>query len=166
MMTTTAKFRHIGKPEKEPYHYTECGLDDVYLVNGYTIERTNYGEGVSISHVDELHNAIGHFLVTEKKALCGKELRFLRKEMNLTQAELGRLVGLSDQQVARWEKDKYEIPSAADYLVRYFYLQHIKAPDDLRNLIEMLKDMDAQPSDQLIFEPTKEGWKPRFAEAA
>jgi DNA-binding transcriptional regulator YiaG len=35
-----------------------------------------------------LHRAIGAFLVTEKKVLSGKELRFIRKEMDLTQAEL------------------------------------------------------------------------------
>lgn len=156
----TKSFTHIGEESREPYHYTECGLDDIYLLSGYEIESTSYGDGVSIKHVDELHKAIGHSLVTQKKVLSGKELRFLRKEMDLTQTELGRLVGLSDQQVARWEKDQYEIPSAADYLLRYFYLMHIKQDFDLRKLIETLKEMDAKRSDErLLFKPSKQGWK-------
>jgi putative transcriptional regulator len=31
------------------YHYTECGLDNVYLENGFTVHKTAYGRGVSIS---------------------------------------------------------------------------------------------------------------------
>jgi putative transcriptional regulator len=157
-------FSHVGEQDRELYHYTECGLDDIYLLSGYSIEQTSYGEGVSISHVDELHDQIGYFLITEKKVLSGKELRFLRKEMDLTQAELGILVGLSDQQVARWEKEQCGIPNAADYLLRHFYLKHINKEYDLRDLIEALKKMDAQRPNQLcLFEDTEEGWKPRKA---
>lgn len=156
----TQEYRHLGEQDGEPYHYTECGLDDVYLLSGYKIEHTPYGEGVSISHIDDLHNQIGYSLATEKKILSGKELRFLRKEMDLTQSELGRLVGLSDQQVARWEKDQYKIPNAADYLVRQLYLGHINQSYDLRKLIEYLTQMDSQQYEQLCFEDTKDGWKP------
>lgn len=163
-MTSPSQFRYAGEQDREPYHYTECGLDDVYLLSGYEPTKTAYGEGVSICHIDELHKAIGHYLVTHKKVLSGKELRFLRKEMDLTQAELGLLVGLSDQQVARWEKDQYEIPSAADYLLRHFYLDHIKEESSVRHLIETLKDMDARGSDEpCVFEDTNHGWKPREA---
>lgn len=152
-------FRYVGEEDRAPYHYTECGLDDVYLVSGYTVEETPYGEGVSIRHVDKLHKAIGRYLVTEKKVLLGKELRFLRKEMDLTQGALGRLVGLSDQQVARWEKDKCEIPSAVDYLIRYFYLEHIKDGSNLRSLIEALNAMDAPRCEELVLADTDDGWK-------
>lgn len=152
-------FRHVGEEDKEPYHYTECGLDDVYLTSGYEIRQTPYGEGVAIKHVEELHQAIGHALVTEKKVLSGKELRFLRTEMDLTQAELGQLVGLTDQSVARWEKDQYEIPGAADYLLRLIYLGHIKKTIDLRQLIESLKSMDSTGEERFVFKPTKDGWK-------
>jgi putative transcriptional regulator len=31
------------------YHYKESGLDDIFLVNGYHIHKTPYGEGVAIN---------------------------------------------------------------------------------------------------------------------
>lgn len=163
-MKEATGFRHNGEEDRAPYHYTECGLDDVYLLSGYEIEQTPYGDGVSIKDVDALHKAIGYFLATKKKVLSGSELRFLRKEMDLTQVELGSLVGLSDQQVARWEKDQYEIPGAADTLVRLYYLDHInEAPTNVRELVETLKNMDEQQRATLVFEVTKQGWKPKLA---
>lgn len=38
--------------------------------------------------------------------MTGAELRKRRKDLNLTQAELGRLLGVSGNTVARWERDE------------------------------------------------------------
>ena len=42
----------------KPYHYTESGLDTVYLLNGYEIVKSERGTGVRIQDVDGLHTAI------------------------------------------------------------------------------------------------------------
>jgi hypothetical protein len=34
------------------YHYTESGLDNVWLANGYTVIETPYGKGVSVRDAD------------------------------------------------------------------------------------------------------------------
>ena len=65
------------------YHYTECGLPDVTLKNGYEVKETSYGEAVSIHNLEGLHRAIGMHLATETPALTGNEIRFLRKELDL-----------------------------------------------------------------------------------
>jgi hypothetical protein len=36
---------------KSMYHYTECGLRNVYLKNGYCLRNTAYGETVSIENI-------------------------------------------------------------------------------------------------------------------
>ena len=77
----------------EPYHYTQCGLEDVYLLNGFKRKEGPYGSGVTVTDIDGLHRAIGWHLVNERKTLTARELRFLRKEMELTQAELGAKIG-------------------------------------------------------------------------
>ena len=84
-------WKHLESPPEnvEKYHYAGCGLDDIYLINGFTRVATNYGDGVTVNDVDGLHKAIGRNLAINKKELSGKELRFLRKEIDLTQAELG-----------------------------------------------------------------------------
>lgn len=80
---TQSGWHHVGEKPKAPYHYTSCGLDDVYLLSGYEIEQTPYGQGVSIKNADDLHTAIGMYLVSGKKLLSGKEVRFLRHQMDL-----------------------------------------------------------------------------------
>jgi putative transcriptional regulator len=161
------KLRHKDEADKPPYRYTECGLDDVYLLSGYEVD----GEFVMVKDADELHKAIGCFLVTEKKLLSGKELRFLRKEMDLTQGELSKLLQISDQSVARWEKDKYEIPPPADFLMRLLFLDHIgwfpEGKNSVRELLVKLEDRDAPVSEaKQIFKPTKDGWRHLQAIAA
>ena len=120
-MTKREFYRTGAEIKSEPLHYTMCGLDDIYLLNGFTKNETPYGKGVIFSDVDGLHKTIGLSLIMDRKTLIPKELRFLRKEMGLTQADLAQRIGLSDQQVARWEKGESEINGPAEKLIRIFY---------------------------------------------
>lgn len=159
----TNHWRHKDEKLKKPLHYPECGLDNVYLVSGYEVVKTPYGKGVAVKNVDALLRAIGTKLATEKKALTGKELRFLRKQMDLTQSELARFVGLNSQQVARWEKGEYEIPGPADRLVRLLFIQHDGGNVDLRRLLRKLEERDAPTKEPLVFEKTAKGWHTKKA---
>jgi len=163
MKPSVAAWRHRGEKDKSPLHYTACGLDNVYLVSGYALENTPYGEGLSIKHADQLHKAIGLYLARQKNALSEKELRFLRKQMNLTQAELGRLIGLSSQQVARWEKGESDISGPADRLVRGLYIQDVGSSLDLQELASRLEEIHAPAREKAIFAKTSQGWVYRKA---
>ena len=79
------------------YHYTECGLSNIYLENGFQYIETSRGQAVSIKDASGLHRAIGLFLVTTKKDLIGEEIRFLRNEMLMSQHTLANLLGVSEQ---------------------------------------------------------------------
>jgi putative transcriptional regulator len=156
----TKLMERIGERTQKPLHYTDCGLDDVYLLNGYTIERDSDGEeGISIKDLDGLHRAIGKYLATQKKALSGKELRFLRKQLNFTQSHLGTLLGLSSQQVARWEKEESEISGPADRLVRGLYIESIFGKIDLKKLVDCLDAIDVRINEKLRLKETPQGWK-------
>src|SRR6266702_8710684 len=61
------------------YHYRECGLPNVYLVNGYREIEARHGRGVSIEDVKGLQMAIALALVEEEPSLSGPEVRFIRK---------------------------------------------------------------------------------------
>jgi len=153
-------FMALGEELKKPLHYTACGLDDVYLLNGYEIHKTDYGQGISVKHADDLHLEIGLALVKSKKGLTGKELRYLRKQMDITQSELGRLVGMSAQQVARWEKGISEIPGPADRLLRMLFAEYADKGDvEVRELLEFLDTLDDIGSPQHLFETTDDGWR-------
>ena len=153
-------WRHKGERAKEPFHYTHCGLDDVYLLSGYEIDETPYGEGVSIKHVDDLHRAIGLYIVKNKKDLAGKEVRFLRHQIDLTQAELAKFIGCSPQQIARYEKGECEIPGAADRMLRLLYQDHIDGSGiNVHELLVALDGIDDLGVDRMTFERSNSKWR-------
>jgi len=149
-----------GHDEREPLHFTACGLDNVLLGSGYDVVDTPEGRGVRIRNLDELHCAIGEFLAAHKRTLIGKELRYLRQHMNLTQAELGHLIGLSSQQVARWEKGQCEISGAAESLLRVLFMEHLRKDISVRGLLLELDECDGIAEDKTLFVSTERGWQP------
>jgi putative transcriptional regulator len=155
----TQGFYHEGEKRKPPFRYTACGLDDVYLLSGYEVEETPYGKGVSIKNADDLHLAIGVFLVSNKKLLSGKEIRFLRHQMDLTQSELARLLGTSAQQVARYEKKECEMPGPADRILRMLYNEHVKRDFQVRDLLTVLDQLDEGTHTKMVFERNHGDWK-------
>jgi DNA-binding transcriptional regulator YiaG len=159
----TKVFKHKGELQKTPLHFTLCGLDDVYLANGYEIGDYYGEETLAIKDLEQLHRAIGDSLVREKKVLNGRELRFLRKEMDMTQSDLAHLLGLTGQQVARWEKGKSAISGPTDLLLRVAYLQSLGEQPNVSELRASIDDTDAPRSDKAIFEDTPKGWRHRYA---
>ncbi|MES3008983.1 MAG: helix-turn-helix domain-containing protein [Pseudomonadota bacterium] len=127
------------------YQYAECGLSHVYLLNGYHEEESDYGLVTSISNITGLHDAIGKNIVSEKSAaLSGEEIRFLRKELDLSQKNLGLLLGVEDQTVARWEKGAVVIPRSADILLRGLYMEAKFDSCKLSELVNKLSQLEAE----------------------
>lgn len=156
---------HNDEKAGSPHHYKACGLDDVYLLSGYEVVSTHYGSGVSVKNVDALHRAIGEFLTKHKKVLNGKEVRFLRKQMDLTQSDLGKFLGVSDQQVARYEKgESKKMPGAADAVLRMLYLEHVGGNISVRALLTELEETDAPArTEKQVFAAEGGVWKPKAA---
>ncbi len=148
--------------EGQLYHYTRCGLPNVYLLNGFDAESDEIGERfVSVKDVAGLHHAIGLHLVSNRKSLSPAEIRFLRRTMDLTQSELGRKLGQSDQTVARWEKGKTEIPGPADRLLRLMFLDALDAHLEGKHVLEFLDEidrLDTSPSEVLEFCRENQEW--------
>ncbi len=133
----------------EPLHYTQCGLDDVYLVNGFSREETDYGPATSIRNVDGLHRAIGLHIVEHRKTISAKEMKFLRRQMDFTQQELGNAMGITDQTIARYEKDETPVPGPVNKLIRFLYVFKL-LPDEaqrdvIKSLNELLESDDTMP---------------------
>jgi putative transcriptional regulator len=157
-MTQAYAIRGRAKAPK-PYHYPQCGLDDVFLLNGYARHQTPYGDGVTVENAEGLHEAIAQHLCLNKAFLNGKEFRFLRKLLDLTQAELAVVLGCDVQSVARWEKGKSEVNGAADKLLRLLYLTSREGKVDAAQLIKNISALDTKITDRQVFEDTPEGWK-------
>ncbi|WP_339490204.1 helix-turn-helix domain-containing protein [Pseudomonas sp. EL_65y_Pfl2_R95] len=104
------------------YKYSGSGLADIYLTNGFTLVDTPYGPGVRIEDVDGLHIAIARNIVRQKTPMTGQQLRFLRKEQELTQTEAAAIFRVDIQNLVSWENQGVaQIPTEADLAMRVLY---------------------------------------------
>lgn len=148
------------------YHYTDSGLDNIYLQNGYAHHKTAYGEGISIQNTQGLHKEIGRWLVSLPKPLNGAELRFLRIEMEQTQRHLAGVLNAKEQTLRLWEKHrKKAIPGTADRLLRAIYLEYIGGDGDIRRMLERLAELDQLEHAKGSFQETNNRWKQRVVPA-
>jgi DNA-binding transcriptional regulator YiaG len=132
---------HFFKPAEEfrdPYHYKACGLDNIYLLNGYEPEDHDGERHIFVRNADELHKAIGRHIVTKRKGLTGQEIRFLRNTLEMTQSELASELGNNAQSIARWEKGQVDIPGDAEKLLRVFFFARLASNDELEELRDLI----------------------------
>jgi len=100
------------------YHYKECGLDNV-IIEGMKMIADDAGEDtVTIPAVGELHAVIAEGIVSRSTKMSGRELRFLRTEMGLTQENLADVLKVSLLTIGRWEREESGIKDAAEMLIR------------------------------------------------
>jgi putative transcriptional regulator len=141
------------------YHYRECGLRNVWLANGFDAHDTAYGPGIAIQDLQGLHRTIAHGLVGKGGKLTGAELRFLRHEMDLSQAKLAAMLGNEAQTVALWEKRGGQ-PKIADRFIRAIYRELNEGNAQIRQMIERLVDSDVEDAEvRLTLEQDGGGWK-------
>jgi len=165
-MTEAARFCLKNREmSAEPLHYTMCGLDDIYLLNGFKIHETAHGRGVAVENTDNLYKVIGIHLITCRKVLGPKDVKFLRKNMKFTQEELAVHLGVTSQTVARYEKGLTDIPGPVDRLLRVCYAYNLLPPEQKAAMIEELmvtmknmEGMDETGDDPVYFGSTGIDW--------
>lgn len=142
------------------HHYKGTGLDNVYLANGF--DEFTFGDetAVSIMNVEGLHRAIVTHLISHSMKLGGKEIRFLRNEINLPQRALAELLGVDVQTVANWEKSVHEINGAAERLYRLFVGERLlNRRGKVGKLLEQYTTLTNHYEERMCFMETEEGWK-------
>ncbi len=81
--------------------------------------------------------------------------------MLMSQKTLSALLGVSEQEIRRWENGKIKIPKPPESLLRLLYRSH--AHDQSREIEKILKEIsrleEKISENQLIFKDTKNGWK-------
>ena len=113
------------------YHYTDGGLRNIWLTNGFERLETRYGEALTIQDLPGLTRAICKALIRKNSKLTGAEFRYLRQAMLMSQASLGRTLGRTDQAIAGWEKNS-KVPKFADQMLRVVYAAHVDANEQVK----------------------------------
>ena len=141
------------------YHYTDCGLRNVWLANGFRRRKTPYGPGVAIEGLPALHRAIGLWLVGKPRRLTAAEIRFLRKELDLSQKALAAIVGQTEQTVSLWER-RGRIPKTADRFIRALYRETAEGNARISEIVARLAAKDAEdPEKRATFAIKARRWK-------
>ena len=140
------------------YHYTQCGLDNVWLANGYTEQKTPYGKGVSIDEADALHQILALELTKKVGRITGKEFRFLRVTLGMSQEGIGKLLGATDQSVSLWERTG-KVPQSADSLTRLLVSEQFKGNVSVTDVIARINAVDRLVNQRIIVRETRHKWK-------
>ena len=121
----------------KPFHYSASGLNNIYLLNGVIEEVTDYGKMVHVENINGLQHAIGLHIIEKDEPMSGAEFRFLRKQMQLTQAQLGASLKVSDQTIANYEKGNTALGPAEPFIKAAYMLFIL--PEETR--LEVLKSI-------------------------
>ena len=142
------------------YHYTDGGLRNVWLANGYEITQTPYGEGVSFHNLDGLTRSICMALTRKASPLTGAKFRYIRSAgMLLSQPALGKLMGIDGQSVARWEKTS-KVPLWADKLARLLYAAQVNGDEPIAKAVERIKTVERLIKQKIVVRESRGQWRP------
>lgn len=142
------------------HHYTECGLDNVWLSNGYRTKQTGYGAAVAIEDADGLHAALAANLIQKRGRLTGKEFRFLRLVLNLSQNGVAKLQGVQEQSVSLWERTG-KVPKANDTLLRMLAQEKVVGNFSVTDLIDRINTVERLVNQQIVASERGRQWTTR-----
>ena len=145
--------------------FDDGGLRNVWLANGYEVRKTPYGEATAIRDLDGLIHSICQALTRKGGQLTGAEFRYLRQHLRLSQASLGKLLGVSEQSVALWEK-RSRIPVLADKHLRLLWTEQHEGNETIARVMQRVNDVERLIHQRLVMKTTpRKGWQ-ASAEAA
>jgi DNA-binding transcriptional regulator YiaG len=139
------------------YHFTDGGLRNIWLSNGYVEHKTPYGKGVSFHDLDGLVVAICSALCEKPGKLTGAEFRYIRLALLLSQKSLGKLLGYTEQAVAKWEKFG-KVPKLADAALRLIFIERYQGRGKAAAVVEMFNAIDRVTSARIIITEAKSKW--------
>lgn len=120
----------LAKPN-QTYHYTECGLENVYL-EGVELLVCEQCGAVSpiIPKIEELHSRIAQTIINNPGMLSGSEVKFLRKQLGVKARDWALYIRIDPSTLSRWENENQQIGPQSDMLVRMLY-QRLKAGEQI-----------------------------------
>jgi DNA-binding transcriptional regulator YiaG len=131
--------------EMKPYRYAECGLDYIWLANGFAVHKTADGEDVIvIDDVAGLHLVIREGVAGLARPLNPKEFRFLRKEIDVSQRQLAAVVGVDEQTISMWERGLSPIQRSAELLLRAWVTECDSDRPAVRQMTERFNALDRE----------------------
>jgi len=130
------------KKTKALYHYTESGLDNVYLGGIDVFKCAKCGNiEAKIPRIEELHMIIAKSIISQQQRLNNKEIRYLRKYIGIKANELAKILHIHKSTLSRWEAGKDKIGDANDRLLRLLVIGYMIEKHPLLFAAEIIKKL-------------------------
>lgn len=141
------------------FQYKGCGLDNVFLANGYERRKTNGGiEVLHIEDLEGLHRTIALTLAVNPLEIGGGEFRFLRKELDMSQRAIAGVLGVQEQTVSLWERGDPPVPQYAAVLISVMAREYFSGQPAIKTVIERVCAVDRSiQKARLLVEHTDQG---------
>jgi putative zinc finger/helix-turn-helix YgiT family protein len=113
--------QHLATKQK-PYRFVDSGLSNVYLIGvRYSVCQKCGKQSAEIPAVINLMKTIAREIVQKDSSLTGPEIRFLRKRLGKKATDFAAAVGVSAEQVSRWEHNGNPPEKGNDLSIRMYY---------------------------------------------
>lgn len=142
--------------------YQHFALDNLYLTNGYREMQTNYGIEREYDREEELEQCVRRLLLRKPEPLRGWDLRFLRRGLELSQADFGKMVDRDAQTVARWEKSAELVPKFVDLMIRARFAERFEPKIELAEVLNFIDGTAPALPKQIQLFLSTDGWKFTF----
>ena len=127
------------------HHMTGVGLSNIYLRNGFTVEDSDGDETISYENLTGLYFEISRAIASTPFTMRAEEFRFMRKQLQMSQADMAVLFDKSDQAIAKWEKGLLPVPKAESTLLKIFWLsQKVRASEFKSIVLNFITPFDVQ----------------------
>ena len=129
--------------KRQPYHYTESGLNNVYLygVTEYECPKCD-NKMIRIPRITRLHIIIAIAISQKPERLTGEEIRFMRKEVGMTGKAFAEAIGVTPVSLSRWETNEVKHSDSHDKHIRLIF--RFMMQKRLRTMIDFIEDSIAQ----------------------
>jgi DNA-binding transcriptional regulator YiaG len=124
----STRIEHLATDEK-PFHFTDSGLDNVYLVGIKYFESEDGTYIAEIPAAKQLMRLIARDIVFSKSSLSGQEIRFLRKRLAKKGIEYAQMLRIDVATLSRLENDRQTPSDQIDSLARMMYVLFCEDPE-------------------------------------
>ncbi len=143
------------------YEYDLTGLPYAIVLAGVPLERCPAcgEEAITVPDPEGLHRAIALTIVAADRPLLGAEVRFLRKLLDKSAADLAGLMGVDVKTLSRWENGRQKIGRVAERLLRLLVHSRLapKVVSFPEEVFPQLRDKGQPRAVKLVASP--KGWE-------
>lgn len=138
--------------------YPHFAISGLLLRNGYREIETADGSVREYVHENQLEHCVRRLLLRKPERLRGWDLRFLRRGLELSQAQFGQMIDRDAQTVARMEKSERKIPTFVDLTIRTRFSERFEPAITLREVLDYVDGRAAGLPKKIVLEHVEASW--------